>query len=633
MKYVPLIVEQFQACAAERILLVDDAYDAPDFADELAGELFEFLESADFRTKVTTDVVDDPTKDEAIASLSAGELDHESVQDAFAAMYSTWLVDRDEKFDPRGRFAETKSSALEKLDGLTELLRRCEGLSIAFAGARNAEKVFDLTRPHVLFMDYYLSPSDRAAGPENADEKQDDEQRSIQLVKRLLVRAGDDRPSVVLMSSEDLEEQAGRYRTELAGDVLALRFAFLHKTEIAGRGKKLAVDDRAADVLLDTAQAFEFGRELENSLRIWRRGAEKALETLERELKDLDVKDFAYLLRFRLKAEGESFANYLEWFLGESLRGAVDEEVEWDDRSFERVDDPTVYQAIEGGHPEPTDRIARMFHRIRFSMPNKRSKRHFSLGDVFVEPDGNKVRMVLSPDCDLIPRDNGRTGAERLLTLGGELKGMDKDAAFAADLVMHGEVAKVIDWSMKDIAAHPIGEDLAIEVDDVAYERFGTLRPLHAQDIQKLALADLGRVGVAVAPTVYSLVKVSVKVRKKDSRLHSVAGDELAEHPATVIFARGGAEGEHRVMFDRSYVRTLQVALRALDKDSMHDRAARGFLKKFVNDTATVTKKMQQDGLVINGEGIFGATVVKNKPDKGGPWLQFIVHIDEVARS
>ena len=109
---------------------------------------------------------------------------------------------------------------------------------------------------------------------------------------------------------------------------------------------------------MEMSGSLEFGRTLEAALRRWKCGAETGLKELYKELGELDVKDFAYLLRFRLYEEGEPFADYLEWFLGESLRAVVDNKVQWDTEEFSRINDEKLTECDRRYPPSPiaTDR-------------------------------------------------------------------------------------------------------------------------------------------------------------------------------------------------------------------------------------------------------------------------------------
>ena len=117
---------------------------------------------------------------------------------------------------------------------------------------------------------------------------------------------------------------------------------------------------------------------------LWRRrwgngscGAEAGLTELYKELRDLDVKDFAYLLRFRLYEEGEPFADYLEVVLWESHCGQLStNKVEWSIRRNSRgLMTRKLTEAIEGAHPVPSPRIARLFGRMRFNSWESRVRR------------------------------------------------------------------------------------------------------------------------------------------------------------------------------------------------------------------------------------------------------------------
>ena len=213
----------------------------------------------------------------------------------------------------------------------------------------------------------------------------------------------------------------------------------------------MAVGD-AADVLMDTWASFDFGRTLEAALQQWRCGAESGLKALYKELRDLDVRDFAYLLRFRLYEEGEPFADYLEWFLGESLRAAVDDGVKWKTREFARLNCRELTNGIEGAHSVPSSRIAALFGRMRFNSRENRVRARFGLGDLYIGPDQRNVRMVITPDCDLVVRDEVRT-ASRLLSVGGTIRGLGEDKAVAGNLILL-RTPKAITWELKDVMSH-----------------------------------------------------------------------------------------------------------------------------------------------------------------------------------
>ena len=308
----------------------------------------------------------------------------------------------------------------------------------------------------------------------------------------------------------------------------ALRFGFLSKNWIHRAGGELIAVGDAADILMETSGSFEFGRTLEAALRQWKRGAEAGLTDLCMELRDLHVKDFAYLLRFRLYEERVPFADYLEWFLGESLRAVVDNKVEWHTEEFSRLNDEALTEGIEGAHPVPSPRIARFFHRMRFDYREKRGRKRFGLGDLFIDRDGSNVRMVITPDCDLIERCGGRR-ASRLLTVGGAIRGLGDEKALAGQLIFH-RTPKALTWNLKDVVSHDFDDTSEVRIGENAYSYYATMRALAAQAIQKDVLGDLARVGSAVPPTVDvgAPVKVYLK-RSVEGRPQVTELDDLEE--------------------------------------------------------------------------------------------------------
>ena len=419
VNYATQIIDSFKASVVERILVVDDAYDPPALSEEHMGELLEVLQRPELRDYVTEDSLGEEDLHSAMEALGEGEHDHESIDDAISSLFDTYIHRRTAEVDPGGQFSRLKDSSLEGLDPLLELLERCGDQScIRRVGEDAALRVCRELRPDLVLMDFFLSPPERTTGASTRKEELADRKSSIDLLKNILQVDDGVTPAVILMSSEDVQGRAQRYRSSLEGKVTALRFGFLNKNWIQRAGDGLIAVGDAADVLMETSGSFEFGRILEAALRRWKCGAETGLKELYEELRDLDVKDFAYLLRFRLYEEGEPFADYLEWFLGESLRAVVDNKVEWNTEEFSRLNEKELTEAIEGAHPVPSSRIAQFFNRMRFNSRQNRVRVRFGLGDLFIAPDKKSVRMVITPDCDIVVR-NGRRGASRLLTVGG----------------------------------------------------------------------------------------------------------------------------------------------------------------------------------------------------------------------
>ncbi len=629
MNYAPQIIETFKVSSVERILVIDDAYDPPKFDPEFGGDMLDILSATDFdlREHVNEHALSEEDREAAIDALNATELDDSAIPAALAALYQVFVDTRTDVVDPGGVFAAAKGAALDALDPLVDLLHRCgDDPRIVKVGTREALRTSGDLQPDLIFMDFFLSPPARTTRDLTRGQWDGDRDRSIKLLKTILKALPNQVPAVVLMSSQDVADRKGAYLGRLEDRVMALRFGFLLKDWVQGSGQDLTASGDAADVLMDTSGSFEFGRVLETALMAWKLGAEKALEQLYSELREFDVKDFAYLLRFRLYKEGEPFADYLEWFLGDSLRAIVDDRVDWRTCEFRRLNDRSLTKAIEGAHPFPSPRLASFFHRLRFNSRESRPRGRFALGDLFVSPNLKSVRMVISPDCDLVPRNRGAT---RILTIGGNIRGLHEDHALAGELIFQNS-PKAIKWNCKDLMSHEFGECSSLQVDGESYTFFASMRPMAAQTIQKAVLADFSRVGLAVPPTVDVGAPVKVYLKKNvdnQGRVEELA--ELEESRAQVFMPRGGRDLKRRVLFTSRFFRELLARLQGLSEDDLLSDH-RDYWRDWLTQAESVRETMLRHGLELPGEGLHKLQTSIGRP-KRRSWLEIVVDISEEA--
>ena len=629
MNYAPQIIDSLKASALERILVIDDAYDPPEFQEDGAGDLLDVLESLALRGHLSDEVFCEDDRQAAIEALVANEFDDEAVSRAMSTLYSTYIDARVAAVDPGGEFASLKGPVLEALDPLVELLGCCaDVVQIQRVGKGDAVRAYKEQESDLILMDFFLSPPERTLRAATKGEADADRKRSIDLLNTILREAPEAAPSVILMSSKDVGERGQAYRARLEGRVTAFRFGFLNKNWIDGEGDSLRASGEAADVLMETSRSFEFGRILESALRRWKCGARAGLEKLYEELSDFDVKDFAYLLRFRLYQENEPFADYLEWFLGESLRAVVDGEVEWQAEDFSRLNEERLTEAIEGVHPVPSNRTAKFFHRIRFNSMESRERTRFALGDLFVASNGRNVRVVITPDCDLAPRKDGPR-ASRVLSIGGKIWGLGADQAVAGELIFRN-TPKAIKWDYKDLMTHEFGDISTLHVGEVPYVYFGSLRAMSAQMLQKDALADLSRVGLAVPPTVDVGAPVKVFVKKNLNNQARMVELEWVEEPrAQVFMPRGGNDVHKRLLFTPKFVRELVASVEDLDEDELLPDH-REHWRNWTTDLIRVREAMLRDGLELSGNSLFNMGVFVGKK-KGKNWLQIVVDVSDEA--
>ena len=631
MDYVPQIIDALNASAVEKILVIDDAYDPPEFDPQFGGALLEILSPKQaLREVVTEDLICEKELDDAIDALNQNQLEDSAISSTWSALYQVFLETRDRSIDPGGVFDTTKGPALSVLDPLLELLyRRVDEPQIVRAGIEDAEDLAKCLEPDLIFMDFFMSPQNRTTLDIPKWQSDDDRTRSIELLKSILGRLTDNVPAVVLMSSRNVKDRKEAYLSRLDDRVMALRFGFLFKEWVKGSKESLNASGDAADVLMDTFGSYEFGYTLEKALLQWKVGAEKALDQLYSELREFDVKDFAYLLRFRLYAERERFADYLEWFLGESLRAVADDAVAWESDEFSHLDDRALTQPIEGAHPRPSTRLAKFFHRTRFNSRQSRRRHRFMLGDLFISPTSKFVRMVISPDCDLV-RPDASNATKRILTIGGKIRRMHEEEAWAGDLIYQNG-PKAIKWNFKDLMTHGFGDEAKLKVDGNTYRFLASMRSMDAQQIQKIVLADLSRVGLPVPPTVDFGAPVKVFLNRKvagQGRLEEFTNFDQ-EPRVQVFMPRGGNESKRRILFNSRFVRELIVRLTELDEADLHDDH-RSAWSRLISQPEKIRTAMLHDGLELPGEKPFDIVTTIGEPRKKG-WLQLVVNISEDA--
>lgn len=287
-----------------------------------------------------------------------------------------------------------------------------------------------------------------------------------------------------------------------------------------------------------------------------------------------------------------------------NLRALVAEKVNWQSESFKQIDDQELSKGIEGAFEGPSVPIARLFQRVRVDEHEKGARVRHRLGDMFIKPDEKRVMVVITPDCDLVPRGTGPK-VKRVLTMDGELRSFDQESASADQFIFYKDKAFSLKWNPKTLNTFAVSG--AGSLGSLAGVEFlGTLRPLYAQEVQRLALTDLGRIGLAVAPTMGVDAAVTVHLRTKTE---NGSRFEVLEVPgsatATVLPERGDLAKGHRVLLRRSYIHTLVEKLK--------DVAPATLLPEDAKKLADFLREKNEE-LLISGFLIKGAATKDIRP-------------------
>ena len=430
-------IEAMKESGVSRVAIIDDAFDPPTIDAANAGMLLEFLEDASSANILAAAGVDDALRHKALEALRRSEYDDEDFAATIDLVYRRYVTTLEPRFDPGGIFKATKGDNLKNVVPLLKLLAQCDPpLEIARVGSKREDLEAVGPETHLIFVDFYLDPTLPAGDAPKGKQKRDAKSASLDRVRHLIERQAGRAPSVILMSSHNVRALAEAFRADIGGGrVFASRFAFFEKTQLALlEDDAISIEPDAADVLLDIIQSFEFGRALHMALDCWLESATKAVGGLRSEIEKLDLKDFAYLVRFRLAQEGQGLLEYLEWFFGECLLDAVGKAVDKGIGGGDGINllDGAAAERIEGAFDGPTEKVAELYHRVRIEEPRSSRGSTFRLGDLYLLRQGKtrSVAAIMTPDCDLIPRD-GHTRAPRLLVVNGRLKSFELAGLFS----------------------------------------------------------------------------------------------------------------------------------------------------------------------------------------------------------
>ncbi|MCW7545176.1 hypothetical protein N7I30_15335 [Aurantimonas litoralis] len=633
------IAASFDANRIERVLIIDDAYDAPTLNDAMAGPLLGMLRGGN-QELLDTLGVGDELLSEAVEALSSEEYENPSLLQFVGRLYQAFVESGDTKFDPEGNFDLLKGTALKALHPLETFLMGRQATDVRRVGLVDARTVFAAFKPQIVFLDFFLSANVAESGSVDDENHLAARTESVVLLNNIVSEAPGTVPAVVLMSSKDMSARKDEFRREAqpkdgSPKIVSWRFHFLRKGNIDLQDAQPTFTPEAADALLDTCQSYRFGRELHQALFEWKRGLDGAVEALTLNIADLDIKDFAYLMRFRLQEEGQPLSEYLNWLFGESLVETIRSTVDWDHDSFRKLDgnDEGIMDPIEGAYDGPTIGIAKLFDRARIERRRYNGTSSKRLGDIFRIGDTDRLRAIVTPDCDLVVR-NGSAKVSRPLTVSGKLKRYDSPTTPLADFIIVDEKdAHSIEWDAKDL------ETTDFSVGDLTY--MGTLRPIYAQELQRTVLADLGRIGVAVPPVIGMTAEAEVHLRsfkmKKNYKNHTTQRLKLqmGDRACCTIMPSRNQRATASIIFHREFVHRMLEAMRTFPRDNLAD----GVGDLMDNAMTEGAEEEIYGNLCIAGVSsgdvtaqrisiVFGKAVMQGDD---APWCQIIVKASELS--
>ena len=627
MAFAQRIASSFEQSSINRILVVDDAYDPPPVTSGHAGGLLDFLDrepgvSACLEAGLHNDEIDAARK-----ALNTNEYTSPDLEQAVERLFSRFVECGEDRFEPNDLFT-VKQPNLDQVQPLVAFLRESDnGAEVKTIGLTGADVCFEDFKPQLILLDYYLN-SEADPDPSTSPAAR---RASMDFLRRVVRRSSDAMPSVVLMSKHDISD-VDEYRHDSESSILALRFGFLSKQEIRSSDQS-PLTSAGEDVLLDASQGYRFGLLLQRGLDEWHGSVKKALDHLAVSVRDLTVKDLAYLLRFRLRPEASGVTRYVDWLFGENLRGFTECEIPWSNDSLAALEGQGVEDVIEGAHDGPTTAIADLYHRARIAHRQGRDEAEYRLGDIFRYGDSDDLRVVITPDCDLVMRPKGpervlKAKVEQILTMGGTLSETASKNAVADELLLLDDIPRYVEWNPKDLATFPIrGESSLHRRADIHY--VGTFRPVFALSTQNRALVNLARIGLPVAPALGVQAQVDVWVKGQDRQ--AVRLDPPLEGIATVIPRREGPEAGHRILLRRTFFNEL---IDRLSVAYTSEQSNPNLSDTLVKQAEEFRRWLLVRGGELSADARFQSAFMLHKPNhsKHGSSLQFVVTMSPHAK-
>lgn len=564
---VELLRATVSSSGIKRVAVVDDVFDTPTMGEAEHGAFLDFLKNGE-DARVIAEIERD-LWDAAITDVGNGDHDSGSIAEVLECLYTRYIYSGDSKFDPAKLFSGARDLNLGYLRPLLELLRSCETLEVKTFGSEPVPVEVD-QMPDLVFVDLYLNPAMSPVAEPGAAEGGAAIDKSMQRVRHLLNKD----PAVILMSSHGANgrREADSYRQRLDDKVYGSRFGFVDKGQVTkDTSNVFKVEGAANDTLLDIFQTYEFGLALSESTTRWLTSTTQAIAEMGKDVRKLQLKEIAYLVQFRLAAEGQGLEEYLEWFFGEALLDYIVRATDAAhiENPLDVALDAAKIAAIDGGF-EPTKNVAKMFHRVRVESKRSRARSNFRLGDLYRDLRKNRVVAVMTPDCDLVLRKVGNKlgrNADHILFVPGQISDLENTSASVGDFLMIGEKPHNIQWNYKKVFSAPFEGTLERAGQSGAdFEYLGALRPLYAQEVQANLLNHVGRVGVAVPPVIGVPALATIVVRTvANFKEITIKGTTLN---CNLIPARASKQNS-RVVFDREVIRRICGALVDMPLDDL----------------------------------------------------------------
>lgn len=412
-----------------------------------------------------------------------------------------------------------------------------------------------LARYDLIFLDFFLDdaiPARREDFSELELSALDSARKKSNdlVVETIRARGGQPIPLFVLISTIADPEKAPDFRDD-AG-VLASKFRFLPKQEF--QNDKL----RTIFVISELLSQRKRSDSLEHFINTWEKSINKASKRLISSVKRLDVSDYAYVERYRLKDEKINILSYIIGMYNNLLGSFVEED--FPRKEAADLISKLKLEDIPSTHFGPSGEVADIYSRI--TTTNLPAVDHLDspvwAGDLFVRrnfldklakqsdtpvaakaeqketKDEKKaaaddtiqvseakevinpdILAVVTPSCDLVPE---RVKVRTVTLISGKLSSLGAVEKPSSHLLVMDNNKYQVDWDSKYPVSFHYSRFKDNKIDGTDYIKVSRLRALYHLELQNLITGDLAGVGVPVTPPISFSVdcKILAKPAKGD---------------------------------------------------------------------------------------------------------------------
>ena len=555
------MLEQVKTLLRERELteavIVDDAYDAQPRVEDV---------STDRWSRFFDDLRDDD--EELLRQIYPQYADKEPSDLQRDPMFLSALWNLKEKirtdlFDSLfGDFESEQADKRSDLEPLERILREDLEINCMTVGrGYNTEE----SKGDIFFVDLFL-------GHVDDDESID---RAIQKIREITSKC-DQPPIVILMSANPRLEQSGpRFRDD--AKLLGCLFRVMKKSDLVNADKLL-------ESLYDLAIGYADGLKLANFIQVWSDSLDNARQNFMKQIRRLDLSDYANVHELVLAAEGEPVGDYMIELYDTYLHHII----EGDTNLIQAAQDLNTIEWDED-HPShfiPSDDAVGILDGVMFQNrtrleaqedPSKDPKNTLHLGDVLFtdsQKSEQEALLVLSQACDL---QHGNT--DRLLFIRGKTQPYkwqthEKHDAKRTPILKYDQEEFVIDWDTKSPETWTFDEARKNLSQGGKFKKVRRFRLLYALQLQQRFITDLGRVGTPTPlPARYP---VGVRIYLKDNDGYPMKLCEaLPDDEKAIVVVGRDAKGNsmEKLSFDPQFVDTFREAILAVEEAKLFRHA------------------------------------------------------------